>query len=254
MVQKLAHITGLCFDFDGVIYDLSHVENLNEMSDMAFAESACATLGNKIDYNHAKKMARASYQQYGASIIAFSLWAEERGLDKEGITNKIFHMYHEKMHDRLLDAAPHAFLPNPKIKAAFERCNGKVVNGIASHGSIHNYALPILKRKELSQYFQNHAMFGLNDGGYNRKNENTFLIEKCFNALNVSITEGGFVEDNLSNLETSKETHPKLTTIYIHHGKPLQNKPLHVDFQFHDVGELKNAIHTAKMESPIILL
>ncbi len=97
-------------------------------------------------------------------------------------------------------------------------------------------------------------MFGLNDADYNRKSENTVLIQKCFNALSTPMGEGGFVEDSLSNLEVAKSHHPELTTIYIHHGKPLATKPSHVDFQFHDVGELKNALHTAKMESPIILL
>jgi len=254
MVQKLTHIKGLCFDFDGVFYDLSAISDINGLSDVIFAESAISILGDKIDYHHAKEMARRSYQQYGASITAFTQWAEDNGLDKDSITNQIFHMYHQRMHDRLLHVAPHAFSPASHIKAAFEKCKGEIVNGIATHGSIQNYATPILDRKELLGYFSTQAMFGLNDADYNRKSENTVLIQKCFNALNTPMSEGGFVEDSPSNLKVAKSYHPELTTIYIHHGKPLENKPSHVDFQFHDVGELKNAIHTAKMESPIILL
>ena len=254
MTHKLAHITGLCFDFDGVFYDLSAIPDINGLSDIAFAESAISVLGNKIDYHDAKKMARVSYEQYGASITAFTQWAENNGLDKDSITHQIFHIYHQKMHDRLLHTAPHAFSPASHIKTAFEKCKGQIVNGIATHGSIQNYATPILKQKELLKYFEHHAMFGLNDADYNRKSENTVLIRKCFNALNTPMGEGGFVEDSLSNLKIAKFHHPELTTIYIHHGKPLATKPPHVDFQFHDVGELKNAIYTAKMESPIILL
>lgn len=255
MTQKLAHINGLCFDFDGVLYDLSGVPNICEISDMVIAESALSVLDNQISYQQAKKMARAAYIEYGASVTAFSMWAADRGLDADDITDRIFHSYHQKMHDQLLEHAPHIFVPTPHIIQSFEKCKGVIANGIASHGSIQNYALPILQSKELSGYFTQHALFGLNDGGYNRKSENTHLVQKCLNALNSPLQESGYVEDNLTNLKVAKDEHPELTTVFIHHGNFLKDKPAHVDFQFHDVGELNNAIHTAKTnDHPIILL
>lgn len=248
MLTKLANIRFLCFDIDGVYYDHNSVPNLSFKLPEIRAQTACNILGTLISYDEAYKIAAEGYTHNGDSVTALGNWVEKQGMDADAFKDSFFCQFHRAARLILLEAAPHVFAHKPDMAESFRQLNGAVSHGVATHGHVEEWAAPILHGSGVINHFERHAMFGLNQAGYNLKHVNAIMVQQCIAAMNGTMEQSAFIEDTPRNLACAKEEEPSLTTILIHHGRPLEQQPHHIDFQFATVIELNRAMLVARQD------
>lgn len=250
MSSSLNNIQGVCHDFDGVFYNPQDIPNYGEHFNVSVAHTIFEMFGNIIAPQDALKLNAEWYGKYGDSVTGMLEWADKKGLSSPTIGTDFFKKFHQILYRSFMEVNATALTqPNLDLVKAFQNANSSVKNGIATHGCAKEWARPLLPQMGLNNFIQNHAILGLDDSGFLRKSTHPDLVRMCLNALEVEASSAAYIEDTAVNLETNKEAEPKLTTVFLHHGSPLDSKPSHIDFQFKNLAEYQRALNTA-LSSP----
>ncbi len=252
MENKLNRISGIAYDWDGVFYAYDTIPNIQDVWAHAAASTIQGLIPN-ISFNDAKQIHINGYNQHGDVVTGATEFAQNIGYDAFKFSTSLLRGIHREILKKLACVAPQIFIPDDKEIEAFQICKNLVKNGIASHSCSTEWLAPFLHAKALTEFIEPNAIFGLEDGGFVLKHNNPKLVEMCFNALATPQRERAFIEDTARNLKTAKEIDPSLVTIFIHHGRPLQNLPSYIDFQFPNVKTFKNALYTAKTQPKIMI-
>jgi hypothetical protein len=243
MTVAVRDIQGFVFDFDGVFYGYHQIGNIYSLSDRIMAKSAVEVLGDKILLSQAEKLASEGYKTYGDSITAFCVWAYQEGHDPNTFKETLFRTYHRNLREYFLNHHSDFFMNRIDLQEAFRLSQGRVVNGVATHGCAQSWAKPFLTDMGISQYFKMQAVHGLDEADYTLKHLDPRLVEMSFQNLAVNPSKGCFVEDTARNLKAMKERNPETRCTLIHHGRPLEQQPAYIDDQFSNIPELKRAYH-----------
>lgn len=254
MIPNLSNIEGVCHDFDGVFYPFSAFPDIHNAFALANAVAICKLMPNILSLDDAIKLADEGYKQHGDAVTGPMIFAQKNGFDGEAFRVSLFREYHKEALSYIKEKAPHLFKHDHTLIKAFAQHNGRIKNGIATHGCAIEWTRPFLIEKGLSSHIQDKAIVGLADGDFISKNISPLLVAKCLGALETSADKSAFVEDTSANLKIAKEHYPLLRTIFIHHGKPIEQKPSHIDFQFRDLAEFHAALHIAHTQSRHIIL
>ncbi|MDY0029271.1 MAG: hypothetical protein RBR86_04925 [Pseudobdellovibrionaceae bacterium] len=238
--SSLAHV----FDFDNVFYDSSKFEDYNAFCVAALADAAMSLPVLKkagLTHEEAVLLADSGYQTYRDTFTSFCLWGGLRGIPKEDIIAPIYREYNVRIKTAFLQYYPQLVKNRTDLQQAFRLTDGHVLQGIASHSCRQNLLLPLVENMGIRQHFQEHAICGLEQSEFKLKHITPTLVERSFAALGVDPNEGTFPEDTVANLLVMKDHYPGCLTVHIHHGRPLDKKPSYVDFEFHDIPEMKRA-------------
>lgn len=243
MRKKLNQIKAVIFDVDGVFYDPRSVPDMEPIFRNTIALTASSLSSGLLSYKDAYAIATESYRIHGYSTEGFNKWAVQNGHNAELLRLEIFKTYHPLVLDKVRQRYPEVLSPDPKKITSF-RSSAQIgiVHGVVTHGCIDGWVTPLFSGQGILPFFNQAAMLGLDQYDFTPKHEATNGIQKCATILGVDLSDSAFVEDTLRNLETAKNNHPELTTVYIHHGSPLRVLPSYVDYQFDTVADFKRAL------------
>lgn len=254
MAAKLGLIRQFGYDFDGVFYPHAAVPNLFVEFAQAKGLAAHQLTNGVIPVARASAIGHAGYKKNGDSVTALSEWAKRNGYDHDKFRTQLFRRIHEIIIKRFFEIAPDVFTHQRELVDIFQR-TAHIPRGIATHGCATTYANPLLDALGVLPFINSKAMFGLDQAGFKTKTKHADLMLMCLNALGSDLNEQAFVEDTGKNLEVLKEQAPHVTTVFIHHGVPLEGKlPSHIDFQFHDLIELHAAHERATYDERQLIL
>lgn len=254
MTVAASNIRAFCFDFDGVFYNPNKIDDFYPACDEIMAATAVGLLGDKITRQVAIALGSNGYQEDGSNIPSFCRWAEKEGHNPADFRDQLFKTFNQNFSSFLLDKYPNLFRNRNDLQEAFSLSQGKVVNGVATHGHAEVLPKQLLKTMGISRYFQMHAIHGLDEADYTLKHLDPRLVEMTFHSLGIDPNEGCFVEDTARNLKAMKDKNPETRCTFIHHGRPLEQQPTYVDDQFNDIPEMKKAyFERSSSERKVIL-
>lgn len=253
-MSRLSHIWANCNDFDCVFYDDREIPDYNSHFDFTFAVTICGIFPEELDHESATKLAKDVYAKYGDSVTGLMEWADKRGLQSETFRQDFFKAYHRNLLSHFKQVAPHIFAEQSKLVKLFGQLDRIVRNGIATHGCADEWVRPVLRTMGLTPYIQDNAIFGLAESGFRKKSTHPDLVRKCMEALEIQEDEMAYPEDTARNLKQNKEMMPKLTTILITNGRPLDSKPSYIDYEFNSFEEYLRALHIAHTAPPKLIM
>ena len=254
MTSQLKEIKFNCLDFDDVCYEADAIKDYYKHFADVFGETLYKMFPEAIDLSSAIQLAYDGYKSHGDSVSGLMDWARKNNIGGPSLRLSFFHAYHKNLALHFPNVAPHVFSKVSKLVPAFEKVRGIVSNGIASHGCADYWVKPLLTPMGLKPFIQPDAIFGLADSDFLKKSTHPDLVQKCREALGAEPQETCFPDDNVPNLETNKAFEPKMKTVHIHNGHPLDKKPSYIDFEFRDLGEYLKALHAAHNDPPKLIL
>lgn len=243
MTPDLASRDAVIWDIDGVKYDEKAIPNLDPLCDQSCAEAAVHLLP-ELSFDDAHVLAQRSYNEYGDCLSAFVDWATQNERPAHVFQQELFELYHTTLLRYLWAEHKDVFAPSAKTIAAFAK-TPHIRHGSATHSFIDGYAAPLLEQLGISRFFNHSALIGMDMVGFARKSQDVASLNLALSRLNAAAETAIFVEDNLKNLACAKRLLPELVTVFMHHGRPLEPKPLFVDFQFANNRELMQALHSS---------
>ncbi len=254
MTAKLGQVRQFGYDFDGVFYPHASVPNL--FAEFAHAKGLAAhqLTNGLIPVARASAIGHAGYKKNGDSVTALSEWAGRNGYNREEFRTKLFRLIHEIIIKRFFEIAPNVFTHQKELAESFQR-TAHIPRGIATHGCATTYATPLLDALGVLPFIRQDSMFGLDNADFKTKTKHADLMLMCLNALGHDLSVQAFVEDTVKNLQVLKEQTPNVTTVFIHHGTPLEGKlPSYIDFQFRDLIALHAAHERAATDERTLIL
>jgi phosphoglycolate phosphatase-like HAD superfamily hydrolase len=237
MSQLLGKIRALTWDIDGVKYAYDQFPGLFEMMDQSCARVACRMLPG-LDHETSVELSRRSYNEYGDCIGAYAEWARARGIEVDSFKRDLFRDYHAETWARMREVYPEQLRPDAATVRAFRNSRNILQHGAATHSSIEAFTRPLLEHKRVLRFFNESAMIGMDEVNFTRKSQDIAAVLLSAQRMGADLKETGFPEDTADNLKCAKETDSGLTTIYVHHGSPLESLPSYIDAQVRDAREL----------------
>jgi len=231
MTQALHNVKAIIWDYDGVHYDYATFPPLHIFDDIRSV--AAQRVLPSLTLEEARRIGEEGYKLYGDTVHNYVLWAKANGHDAEEVRHRIFKNYHRDLFNHIVNDYPENITRDAATVAAFRQCAPLVQHGLATHSCIENWARPYLVRQDLLQFFNEKALVGLDDADYDRKDQSTTGIIRSLEPLRVAPHHAAFAEDTLDNLKYAHANLPGLTTIFIHHGRPLETLPPFVTLQAH---------------------
>lgn len=246
-MKKLREIEFGCWDVDGVTYDFDAYEGFHDI-----CNDACAAVGHlvlpELDLEESRDLGIRSYKEHGNCVGAFVEWAAQNGRDPIALRDRVFENYHRELLTRVFEAHPHFCAPDPETVAVFSRCADFMSHGTATHASVEHWAKPVARTLRLIPYFNEAAMIGLKEANFDLKSDVDTAVRMSIKAASADPHRTLFAEDSLKNLARQKELIAGLTTLFIHHGRPLEGRlPAYVDFQFATPRDAMLALETARI-------
>lgn len=254
MLSKLSHIQGTCHDFDGVFYDPAHIPDYYHQFETVFGTTLTKMFPHDIDHQGAMKIDRDGYARYGDSITGLMEWANTRKIGGPTLREDFFRAFHQNLYIDIVKSAPHVFSEDSDLIDAFQKIHGRVQHGIATHGCAESWTRPLLPLMKLHPFIKEAAIFGLSDSGFRKKSTDHDLVKMCLEALEVAPENAAYTEDTAINLQINKDIEPRLTTIFLNNGRPLDSKPSYIDLEFRNLKEYLTALHAAHSEPRNLIL
>lgn len=218
----LNHINAIIWDLDDTLYSVT--DDLHRSMRESVAR-AVIKMGYPISYDDALAMAERSQAEYRLTVKMLC--------DHFGINKRDLHLpFHAEMDHTVTIACPdlpQAFADRPHIKHV-----------LMTHAS-RDWAMRMLDHLGLSQYFEPHAVLGLEDVDFRHKHESDYVVRTCLDILGAEAATTAFAEDRVYNL-----TYPKkmgLTTILIDHPSQPRELPDYIDHRFARAADFLHTIN-----------
>jgi FMN phosphatase YigB (HAD superfamily) len=247
MRHKLAWIRAIAFDFDSVFYDSLKMPNWDRELHRIKVEVACELHPDIFTPITASEIAQESRRTHFDSIVLLAQEVQQRGGDAQAFSKTYFTLLQSRAYEHFTKKYPQIFCDQPDLRDAFRQCSGLIKHGIATNSCVENWAGPHLNTFGILDHFVPEAILGLPHSNFIPKGLHPMLFKMVIDKMSANEAESLIVEDSCDNIEKAKEHYPKLTTAFIHHGRPIEGRlPSHVDYQFTDVPEMLRAIMTAR--------
>lgn len=255
-LAQLFNLKSVVWDFDGVFYSYDHLPDRGfyRLCDEASAAAANELFG--IEQEEATKMAKEGYAEYndGLTIFAKHAQKESAGVDLEEVKLK----FHRLLHAHLLKIVKHSYATiltrNHSTIDAFDQSTMRDIrHGIVTHGALNEWCIPVINNMGLLPYFQQQAILGYEDFGFNNKKLGTQGLELCMQRLNTLDPRNiAFVEDTLEHLKVAKNRFPALLTVWVNPNLGTQkndNAPPYVDVVVSEPYHFVNAINQQQVSA-----
>ena len=210
--RRLAAIRGIVWDLDNTLYRIDGIHARFFHTAMA---RAAIEFGVDMDLETAVAVADKSFLDHGFSGRTF---IRAHGVDCEWLHHRFHEMIDETVIERSLE-----------LIDLFRTTDLK--HAIITHGS-RAWALRVLHRLGLSEWFGEGSVLGMEDYGYARKADSAQPFIQAMNALALEPEQLMFVEDTALNLRVAHEL--GMATVLIHHGRMPADCPPYIDQCFDD--------------------
>lgn len=209
---------GFLWDLDNTLYrdNDQHAKNFN----MSVARSVIEW-GLKMDVEEAFQLAQKSFRERHLSIDIF--------VNDYKVPDQELHFLLNKYQDHS------AIKDVDGTENFFALLNGAHPHAIITHAS-RVWANAVLDRLRIRQWFADHAVFGYEDYGFESKATSRRPFEQALTAINMNASDTMFVEDTAKNLAQAHAM--GMTTVYLHHGRPVNDLPDYVDETYENLADL----------------
>ncbi len=219
-MEKLKNIKGIIWDLDDTLYSVTPALHQSMRESVA---RAVVKMGYDINFDDALKLAEESQEKHRLTVKML--------VDKFGIEKRDLHIpFHAEMDHTVTNACP-------DLPSAF-RALPDVKHVLMTHAS-RDWAVRMLPHLGLEDFFEPHAIMGLEDVDFNHKHESDIVTKRSLEILETDPNETAFAEDRDWNLNIPHKM--GLTTVLIDHPSQPKDLPMHVDYRFDKaVNFLKN--------------
>ncbi len=220
MLRKynLSHIKAVIWDVDGPL--IPYNPKVHELCDEANSDVVCSLIPG-FDRMAAIHLSKQSHILHGNNVTGLLPEAVAYGLDPEIFKRQLHEQYHIRLRELILQHLPDHISRSVELVAAFERLNGKVQHGTATHSSVPKWTQPAFIDRDILGYFNTKAMIGL-DSCDEIKRHGVKMLRLAMEALEVMPEETAFVEDTALHLECAKRFFPDLTAVHVVPNPPQQ--------------------------------
>jgi len=214
--KSMSNIQAIIWDLDNTLYRFN---TLFEDACNHIAGRTARALGVDIDDALATKMAEESFAKHGYSMRVF--------LEQHDLCNvDVHHEFHKHLDEKILDKSH-------ELVEIFKQ--SKLQHVIVTHGSRH-WAERALDHLDLRQFFPDERIFGLEDYGFQKKDESRFVFEMTMELLGLEASQMIMAEDTVRNLRHPHDLGMK--TVLVHHGRlPKEDLP-HVHHMVHSAEDI----------------
>ena len=210
-MKDLSHIKGIIWDLDDTLYSVTPALHQSMRESVA---RAVVKMGYDISYEDALKIAEESQAKHRLTVKML--------VDKFGIEKRDLHIpFHAEMDHTVTDACP-------DLPSAF-RALPNVKHVLMTHAS-RDWALRMLPHLGLADFFEDHAIMGLEDVDFNHKHESDVVTKRSLEILGTAPENTAFAEDRDWNLTIPHKM--GLTTVLIDHPSQPKDLPAHVHYRF----------------------
>jgi putative hydrolase of the HAD superfamily len=210
-MEKLKNIKGIIWDLDDTLYSVTPALHQSMRESVA---RAVVKMGYDINYEDALKLAEESQEKHRLTV---QMLVEKFGIEKQDL-----HIpFHAEMDHTVTNSCP-------DLPSAF-RALPDVKHVLMTHAS-RDWALRMLPHLGLDEFFEDHAIMGLEDVDFNHKHDSDVVTKRSLEILGTNPNETAFAEDRDWNLTIPHKM--GLTTVLIDHPSQPQDLPPHVDYRF----------------------
>jgi putative hydrolase of the HAD superfamily len=210
-MEKFKNIKGIIWDLDDTLYSVTPALHQSMRESVA---RAVVKMGYDINYEDALKLAEESQEKHRLTV---QMLVEKFDIEKQAL-----HIpFHAEMDHTVTNACP-------DLPSAF-RALPNVKHVLMTHAS-RDWALRMLPHLGLDEFFEDHAIMGLEDVDFNHKHDSDVVTKRSLEILGTNPNETAFAEDRDWNLTIPHKM--GLTTVLINHPSQPQDLPPHVDYRF----------------------
>lgn len=221
MVQeRLSSLRGMLWDLDNTLYQFN--QPLEKEFNRAIAH-AVLEWGVDLSLGEAMEIAENSWLTHRYSALEFMLRYNIPQADLHYLTDK--HLRHE-----LVEKSDHT-------RDLFSKSAQK--HALITH-SARPWALRILKQLDLDPWFPEPQVFAYEDYAFESKAKSRKSFEMALGSINHNPGDTMMVEDTLENLKIPHEM--GIMTVYLHHGRTVDDLPDFVDHHAANVHELLGSV------------
>ncbi len=221
MTKILSNIKGIIWDLDDTLYSVTPALQQSMRESVA---RAVVKMGYDITFEDALTLAEESQAKHRMTVQLL--------IEKFGIEKRDLHLpFHAEMDHTVTNACPDlplAFASNPQIKHV-----------LMTHAS-RDWALRMLDHLGIAEFFEGHAIMGLEDVDFNHKHESDIVTKRSLEILGTNPEDTAFAEDRDWNLTIPHKM--GLTTILIDHPSQPSTPIGHVDYRFPRAADFLNEI------------
>jgi pyrimidine 5'-nucleotidase len=219
MTNKLSHINAVIWDLDDTLYSVTPALQQSMRESVA---RTMVKMGYDISYEDALALAVESQNKYRLTVKML--------VDKFNIDKRDLHLpFHAEMDHTVTN-------PCPDLPAAFAAVP-HVKHVLMTHAS-RDWAMRMLPHLGIADFFEPHAVLGLEDMNYNHKHESDYVTKACLDILGTNAKNTAFAEDRDWNLTIPHAM--GLTTILIDHPSQPKDLPKHVDYRYARAADFLN--------------
>ena len=211
MQKNLQNIKGVIWDLDDTLYRVTPALQQSMRESVA---RAVVKMGYDISYEDALALAEESQAKHRMTV---KLLVDEFGIQKSDLHGP----FHAEMDHTITEIC--ADLP-----AAFE--NTPHLDHVLMTHATRDWALRMLDRMGVAEFFEDHAILGLEDVDFHHKHESDVVTLRSLDILGTDPHNTAFIEDRDYNLKIPHKL--GLTTILMDHPSQPKELPAHVDFRF----------------------
>ncbi len=221
MNDRLKNIKGIIWDLDDTLYSVTPALHTSMRESVA---RAVVKMGYDITYEDALSLAEESQEKHRLTVKML--------VDRFNIGKQELHLpFHAEMDHLVTNPCPNlpsAFAANPDIKHV-----------LMTHAS-RDWAMRMLPHLGIQDYFEPHAVLGLEDVDFNHKHDSDVVTKTCLEILGTKPDETAFAEDRDWNLTIPHAM--GLTTVLIDHPSQPRELPAHVHHRFDRAADFLSAI------------
>lgn len=221
MTERFSTLQGMIWDLDNTLYRFDAA--LEKEFNRAVAH-AVLELGVDLTLQEAMDIAEQSWITHRYSAFEFMVRYNIPQAD-------MHHMIDKHLNDTLIQKCE-------QTRDLFARGNNK--HALITH-SARPWAFKILKRLELDPWFPEPQVFGYENYNYESKAKSRKPFEMALSAINQNPKDAMMVEDTLENLKIPHEM--GIMTVYLHHGRSVDDLPSYVDYHTNNVRDLLDAVY-----------
>lgn len=224
MSERFSSLKGMIWDLDNTLYRFN--APLEKEFNRAIAHAALEW-GVDLTPEEAIAIAEESWITHRYSAFEFMLRYNIPQADLHHLTDK--------------------HLDDQYIQKCDLTCNlfsrGSEKHALITH-SARPWALKILKRLELDPWFPDPQVFAYEDYAFESKAKSRKPFEVALESINHNACDTVMVEDTLENLKIPHEM--GIMTVYLHHGRPVDELPSFVDYHTDNVRDLLDTVYAVK--------
>lgn len=182
-----------------------------------------------MNYDQILIVGRQNYLETGDGFAFFRHIAESRGMDTQQVYEKAHKLCHALAYAQAMESHEDNIIPCPETINGFERMKGLVSHALLTMSCVETWAKPLMERKRILGYFEEHALIGARECNFENKASSTYPLAVALQRLKARPEESIFCEDNLANMRMAKALDQRILTVYVSQTATKNDIPDFVD-------------------------